>query len=48
MKRSQKGFINPNGWQWFLLSMVIVAGVAGWVLIETALWLLSHLTIGWA
>jgi hypothetical protein len=48
MKKSQQGFINANDWQWFLLSLVVVAGIGGWAVIEGLLWVLGHFTIGWA
>lgn len=48
MKKSQQGFINPGDFKGMLWMIAGVAAVTGWAVIETILWLLSHISIGWA
>lgn len=44
--RRQRGFFNITGGE--LLFVACVIGVIGWCVIETLLWLLGHISIGWA
>lgn len=47
-KNKQRGYMGiGNGWEGFLICMVLISAVVGWGVIETLLWIFSHITIGW-
>lgn len=47
-KRKQEGFLDPDVFKGMMIAMCLVAALGGWAIIEGALWITSHITIGWA
>lgn len=43
----QKGYLSGKGWTGFLVLLTLISAIIGWGVIESILWILSHITIGW-